>query len=196
MNYRSRLIYSIWLNSLWWTRCCSLLSSLTQSLTHSKRNWDPETGWRPVNTKPTRGQCLPGQHACLSVGQHWPVGLTLRARSLWWRAQCWRKAGRCSCVSCHQQLPGRGSRKVYMDGDWGSLFLVVFFTGGMCLPASGCLTETQPGSVVSLVGPWVCVTTWCQLRGSFTRKSGCFELRTSTTGVSHTTGAYTNTQNH
>lgn len=71
-----------------------------------------------------------------------------------------------------------------------------FSTGGMCLPALGCLTETQPGSVVSLVGPWVCVTTWCQLKGSFTRKSGCFELRTSTTGVSHTTGAYTNTQNH
>lgn len=78
MNHRSQLIYLIWLNSLWWTHCCSLLSSLTHS---SERSWDPEGGWRPVNTKPTRGQCLPGQHACLSVGQHWPMGLTLRARA-------------------------------------------------------------------------------------------------------------------
>lgn len=71
-----------------------------------------------------------------------------------------------------------------------------FPAGGMCLPALGCLTETQAGSVVSLVGPWVCVTTWCQFRGSFTLKSGPIEPATSTTGVSHTTGAYANIQNH
>lgn len=74
--------------------------------------------------------------------------------------------------------------------------LFLFFSaGGMCLPALGCLTETQAGSIVSLVGPWVCVTTWCQLRGGFTLKSGPIVLATSTTGASHTTGAHANMQN-
>lgn len=63
-----------------------------------------------------------------------------------------------------------------------------FPAGGMCLPASDCLMGTQAGSVVSLVGLLVCVTTWCQFRGSFTLKSGPTEPETSTTGVRRTTG--------
>lgn len=65
-----------------------------------------------------------------------------------------------------------------------------FPTGGISLPVSGCLMEIQAGSVVTLVGPWVCVTTWCPFTGSFTLKNGPIGLATSTTGASHTTGAH------
>lgn len=65
-----------------------------------------------------------------------------------------------------------------------------FPAGGMSLPVSGCLMEIQAGSVVTLVGPWVCVTTWCPFTGSFTLKNGPIGLAASTTGASHTTGAH------
>lgn len=192
MKYRSRLIYLIWLNSLWRTHCCSLLSSLT----HSKRNWEPETDWRPVNTKPTRGQCLPGQHACLSEGQHWPMRLTLGAEAFDEQHRAWGKLEGVGMFLWVSSSAGTWEEK---DDNWcvqASLCSFFFSAGGMCLPALGCLMETQAGSVVSLVGPWVRVTTWCQFRGSFTLKSGPIEPATSTTGVSHTTGAYANIQNH
>lgn len=61
----------------------------------------------------------------------------------------------------------------------------------MSLPVSDYLMETQAGSAVTLVGPWVCVTTWCPFTGSFTLKNGLIGLATSTTGASRTTGAQT-----
>lgn len=77
------LIYLIWLNSLWWTRCCSL-----SSLCSSRRSGDPETGLDRINAKPTRGQCLPGQHGHPLCGATLTCGISTQGQ---WAAQrrCW-----------------------------------------------------------------------------------------------------------
>lgn len=64
------------------------------------------------------------------------------------------------------------------------------------MPVSDYLMETQAGSAVTLVGPWVCVTTWRPFTGSFTLKNGLIGLATSTTGASRTTGAQTQSEKH
>lgn len=71
--------------------------------------------------------------------------------------------------------------------------MLYFPVGGMWLPASGFQKETPAGSRVSPVGPGVCVTSWCRLRGSSTLKDGPSGLATCTTGQNCTTGAYTHT---
>eukprot|EP00063_Salmo_salar_P091456 XP_014066291.1 PREDICTED: transmembrane protein 260-like [Salmo salar] len=60
--------------------------------------------------------------------------------------------------------------------------------GGLCWPASGCLTGTPAGREAFLTGSWVCVTTWCLPRSPSTRRSG--PATPSTSGPSHTTGSW------
>lgn len=62
-----------------------------------------------------------------------------------------------------QQLPGmRGKREVVLEGYMkcvSDCLFMFLFVGGKCLPALGCLMETQVGDVAFPAGPWVCVTT-------------------------------------
>lgn len=156
-------------------------------LPRSGRDWEPETGWRPGNTEPTRGHCSPGQHVCFR-GATLTRGINSWGRSLQGAVQGLREGWRCRdvllCLISISCL--RGEKKPCFS----------FPAGGMSLPVSDYLMETQAGSAVTLVGPWVCVTTWCPFTGSFTLKNGLIALATSTTGASRTTGAQTQREKH
>lgn len=115
---------------------------------------------------------MPGQHICFT-GATLTGGINSWGRSLW----CRDGAMGGGVPVCHQQQEDKKN-------------CFSFPTGGMYLPVSGCLMETQAGSGVTLVGPWVCVTTWCRFTGSCTLKNGPIGLATSTTGASRTTGAH------
>lgn len=126
---------------------------------------------------------MPGQHVCYR-GATLTCGINSWGRSLWCRDR--KKGGGVGlflCMSSAAATLEEGRKKTCFS----------FPTGGMYMPVSGCLMEIQPGSAVTLVGPWACVTTWCPFTGSFTLKNGPIGPATSTTGASHTTGAHAQT---
>lgn len=128
---------------------------------------------------------MPGQHVCFR-GATLTCGINSWGRSLWCTDR--KKGGGVGlflCISSAAATLEEGRKK--------NKPCFSFPTGGMFLPVSGCPMEIQPGSAVTLVGPWACVTTWCPFTGSFTLKNGPIGLATSTTGASRTTGAHAQT---
>lgn len=86
-------------------------------LPYSRRDWEPETGWSPGDTKPTRGHCSPGQHVCFR-GATLTCGINSWGRSLWWAVQGLREGWRCRdvplCLSSSNYLRG-GDKTVFLS---------------------------------------------------------------------------------